>query len=98
VKPTDPDHLHLLAAPKDPGTKILRTSFHRFDGIAVLIERWNFDGICGSSAILLADQIPNMDDAAIRECLQKAGFDLGGSTTVVRNGDFVFVNFGFESA
>ena len=94
----DQDHQRLLERSIEEDTRILSAKYLRADGIAMLLERWSADGVRGSTVVFLQEHVSIMDDAELQQFLKEQGLDLGNAgVTVVRGGDHVFVNFGFEA-
>ena len=98
MKPTDPDHIRLLARPVEEDTRILAAKFSRVGGIPLLVEKWAWDGVTGMSAIFLTEHVAGMDDAALKNfLLEYGGADLSGGVTIARGETYTFLNFGFEA-
>lgn len=99
VKIIDQDHKRLLERPVESDTIILVAKFIRTDGIPILLERWTWDGVEGSSAVFLNQHVAGMTDADLKKFLtERAGLDLRGGVTITRGDAFVFVNFAFLAA
>jgi len=95
----DQDHQSLLRRDVEEDTKILSTKYFRADGIPYLLERWRWESVHASTAVLLTKYVSAMDDDNLKKFLtEKAGIDLGdGGATIVRCNEHVFFNFGFEA-
>jgi hypothetical protein len=64
----------------------------------MLVKRWSWvlEGIKGTTAVLLTEQVGHMDDAALHRLLEtEAGLDLT-KVTMKRGPVYTFVNFNFE--
>ncbi len=76
----------------------MSTRYRLVAGIPLLLEEWSFEGIRGETAVFLSEHVAGKDDAALENFLrEQAGVDVSGSVTVVRRGEYVLVNFGFEA-
>jgi hypothetical protein len=98
VKPVDPDHQRLLERNIEEDTRILHVDYRRVQDIPLLIERWSADGVTGSTAVFLTEQVAGMSDSEVQRFLEdRAGVDLAGGVTITRRETHTFVNFGFEA-
>ena len=84
--------------PVEDDTRILDTKRAEYEGISVLIEKWVWDGILGHSCIVPLQSLKeaNMSNEYIIEIL-KDKLKIVGSTTEKETGDFLFLNFNFET-
>lgn len=95
--PLEQNHERLLRRNVEDDTRILTTKYLQLTGIPVLLEEWTWEGVSGSTAIFLTDHVASMDDTALQRFLtEQAGLDLG-ATTIVRQKEHVFLNFGFAA-
>jgi hypothetical protein len=99
VNTIDQDHERLLKRDIEEDTRIVSAQYFQANGIPFLVEKWSSDGVCGFSAIFLAEHVSGMDDAALTQFLsEQAGLDVAvNGMTFVRREEHTFVNFGFEA-
>ena len=83
--------------PHDEDTRILHSSESQFNGLNVLVETWNWDGIKGKSIILLLSQIGDRSDKEVIELLRQFT-NVESDFTITRNRNgYMFINHDFTS-
>jgi hypothetical protein len=83
--------------PIDEDTQITSSKIVKFSNRDICLEHWNWDGITGESAILLANQFESMNDEEIVAFLS-GHIALGGDYTIARpSPEYIFVNYGFQT-
>jgi hypothetical protein len=83
--------------PIDEDTQITSSKLVKFNERDACLEDWKWDGIKGSTAILLASQFENLSDEEIAAFLADH-IALGGDYTISRRGpEYIFVNYGFQT-
>jgi hypothetical protein len=80
----------------DPDTRLLFEEYIWIGNIPVVLERWAWDGIRGSSAVMLAEHVGKLSDAALVSLLNEGGIETVKPVTIKRHGGHAFVNFGFR--
>lgn len=82
----------------DEDTKILSAKYLQYDKYDLLIEEWFWDGIYGKSLIFLSDQVSSFKDLQLKR-LAKSIVKIADdqATTLTRNKDYSYFNYGFRS-
>jgi hypothetical protein len=89
------DRLRLAHRPMDPDTRLLFEEYLWIGDIPLVLERWSWDGVRASSAVMLAEHVRKLSAAELVAFLYDCGIETGTRVTIKRDGDYVFVNFGF---
>jgi hypothetical protein len=80
----------------DPGTHILETQYLQHGEYDLLIEKWRWDGITAKSLIFLSQQIKNLSNTEVEQISKNIlSLPEAEKTTLSRNADFTYLNFGF---
>jgi len=66
------------------------------DGRPFLYEKWTSDGVRGSTAVFLTEDVARTDDNALKQALKGAEIDVHDPVTITRGETHTFVNFNFE--
>lgn len=83
--------------PLDEDTRITSSTLTKFSDRDVCSEKWNWDGIQGNTAILLASQFEGSSNEEIASVLSRQ-IDLGDNYNVSRpSPEYIFVNYGFQN-
>jgi len=85
--------------PIDEGTQILGQKVLEHDGIAVLHQKWCWDGITAESIIFKARDVVDYDDKELEQRVNTfCQVESDSSITISKkNSDFIFVNFNFQA-
>lgn len=87
----------LLNRPLESDTKIISQALVTFEECSGLFEKWNWDGITAKSLIFLKSDVDNYDKKElIPRLFKQMAMELDPKYTYIENGDYVFINFGFE--
>jgi hypothetical protein len=89
----------LSKRPFENDTKITNTKFIK-GSLFLLVERWNWDGICGTSAIAYTSQLRSKDKSRVVEeiCqILKMKVPEEREFSLKINEDFTFISYDFES-
>lgn len=83
--------------PSDEDTTILHSDECLINGLDVLVESWNWDGVNGRSIVLLASQVEDRSDREVVELLRQFT-DIESDFTVTRDRNgYMFINHDFAS-
>lgn len=77
----------------EPDTTILSAAYGVRDSIPFRVEEWSWDGIHGKTIVLHSDHCPAL---VITEEDLKKKFDVEGSTTFRKTGQYYFLNYDFS--
>jgi len=79
--------------PVEPDTSILAQAYGELDSIPFRVEDWSWDGIHGKTIIVHSDHCPAL---IISEEDVKRKFEIEGSTTFKKVGQYYFLNYDFS--
>jgi len=84
--------------PVDKDTRIIKNSEIQINGIDVLNQKWNFDGIIGNSIIFKSPDVSNLSDTELLEFIKEhSEIKINGSVTFSDKNGYRFVNYNFEA-
>lgn len=88
---------HVFAARTiDEGIRIISEKYLCYEDYHLLIEVWNWDGLIGKSLIFLTSQVVELSDSDIIQLATRIlSLPAGEKTTLSRQEDFTYFNFGF---
>ena len=84
--------------PKDLDTQIIEQSEIILNGISVLKQKWNWDGIFANSLIFNSNDVEALSDNELLEFIKKSGIQINSSVTYSNTNGYRFVNYNFEAS
>jgi len=84
--------------PVDQDTLIIKQSEIKISDIQALNQKWNFDGIIGSSLIFNSIGVEKFSDTELLEFIKEnSEIKINGSVTFSDKNGYRFVNYNFEA-
>jgi hypothetical protein len=99
TKNTDPCAVRLRLAnrPVERDTELISAGCVWIGDTQVAVERWAWDGIRGSSAVILTESVRDLDNEGLLALLREGGIRTGDRVTIERDATFPFVSFDFAA-
>jgi len=84
--------------PADKDTRIIKQSEIQINNIPALDQKWNFDGIIGSSLIFNTIDVDKFSDTELLDVIKEhSEIKINGSVTFSDKNGYRFVNYNFEA-